>query len=98
MSGTVELIFKPSCLELNELQINFNKVIKTISLATSSNKNEKIETAILNYAEAFKIFGEYDPDHDQRDVCLSNIGSIMLMRQDFYQAAIYFGRAIENAE
>lgn len=34
--GAVELSFKRSCKELNELQLTFNRVARTINLATKS--------------------------------------------------------------
>ena len=34
--GAVELSYKPSCKEINELHLTFNRVARTINLASSS--------------------------------------------------------------
>lgn len=79
--GAVQLSFHPSCKEINELHLTFNRVAKTINLATQSimdqQGDEKLAQALMSYSEAYHIFGEFDKDHKERGVCLANIGSIM---------------------
>ena len=82
-TGAIQLLYKASSLEINELQLNFNKVAKTLSLADSSTDNKN---AFLNYVEAYNIFGEFDKDHSQRGVCLMNMGTIMARKGDLIKA------------
>ena len=92
----IQLVYKASSMEINELQLNFNKVAKTLSLATSSIDNKESEAALLNYSEAYHIFGEFDRDHSQRGVCLMNIGAIMMRKKDWNQAFACFDQAINH--
>ena len=85
-------------MEINELQLNFNKVAKTLSLAGSSIDNKENEAALLNYSEAYHIFGEFSPDHSQRGVCLMNIGAIMMRKKDLNGAFQCFNAAINNQQ
>ena len=56
---TSVLSFKKSALELNELHRTFNKIAKTMMLASSGMKENK-EKAMLNYCEAYHIFKEFN--------------------------------------
>ena len=40
--------------------------------------DEQLAQALLNYAEAYKIFEEFDPKHKHKGVCVANIGSILM--------------------
>ena len=80
--GAVELSYKDSSKELNELHLTFNRVARTINLATQSmavqESEEKQAQALLSYADAYHIYHEFDENHKQKGVCLTNIGSIMM--------------------
>lgn len=86
----LQLSFKASCFEINELHLTFNKAAKTMNLATQCWKDQKGEEhlaqALLNYAEAYKIFEEFDPNHKHKGVCLANIGSILSQKGEFLKA------------
>jgi len=95
----VELSFKHSSKELNELHLTFNRVVRTINLATLKIQNQTEEEqaqALLNYADAYHIYDEFDRNHSQKGVCLANIGSIMMQMGDYSQAREYYDQAILN--
>ena len=62
-SNKIQLVYKASSMEINELQLNFNKVATTLSLADRTIDNKENEAALLNYSEAYRIFGEFSEDH-----------------------------------
>jgi tetratricopeptide (TPR) repeat protein len=89
---TAALSFKKSSRELNDLQITFNNVAKTIQIASQSHKDGEEAQALLNYHEAFTIFSDFKNFKDQ-GVCLNNIGSVHLRRHEYQKAYHYFDRA-----
>ena len=95
-SSKIQLVYKASSMEINELQLNFNKVATTLSLADRTIDKKENEAALLNYSEAYRIFGEFSEDHSQRGVCLMNIGSIMMRKKDLPGAFQCFNAAIIN--
>ena len=56
----VNLTYKASCAELNELQLTFNKVAKTINITNKSVKEGEEYRAMLDYAEAYHIFEDFE--------------------------------------
>ena len=70
-----ELTYSASCLELNELQNTFNKVFKVCNIANDSVKEGSEYRAMLDYAEAYHIFKEFD-NQPNMYTCLSNMGAI----------------------
>ena len=56
----MHLTFKSSALELNELHLTFNKVVKTISIASIEIKKGEETQALINYNEAYQIFKKND--------------------------------------
>ena len=95
-SNKIQLVYKASSMEINELQLNFNKVATTLSLADRTIDNKENEAALLNYSEAYRIFGDFSKDHSQRGVCLMNIGAIMMRKKDLPGAFQCFNAAIIN--
>lgn len=95
--GVVELEYRESSKELNELHLTFNRVAKTLNLASRSMKaqlNERQQAeALLSYADAYHIYSEFDPKHSQKGVCLANIGSIMMQKGEYQRAIEYFSEA-----
>ena len=71
----VDLTYKDSCEELNELQLNFNKIAKTINITTKTVKKGKEYRALLNYAEAYYIFDEFK-NKRQMGICLANMAAL----------------------
>ena len=61
--GKIQLAYKASSWEINELQLNFNKVAKTLSLADQSTDKKENEIALLNYSEAYSFFREISETH-----------------------------------
>ena len=80
-SNTVELAYKETNQELNELLLTFNRVARIIKLSNSSmvvnQTEEQLAQSLLSYADAFEIYNEFDRNHSQKGVCMANIGSIM---------------------
>jgi len=91
---SAELSFKKSSKELNELSLTFNKVAKTIKIATASIKEGDEAQALLNYHEAFTIFSDFKNVREQ-GVCLNNIGTIFMKRHEYLKAYNYFERATQ---
>lgn len=91
---SAELSFKKSSKELNELSLTFNKVAKTIKIATTSIKEGDEAQALLNYHEAFNIFSDFKNVREQ-GVCLNNIGTIFMKRHEYLKAYSYFERATQ---
>lgn len=64
----VQLSFKHSSKELNQLHLTFNAVARTLNLATQSIKDqegkEKQASALLSYADAYKIFEEFGNENE----------------------------------
>ena len=64
------------------MHLTFNKAAKTMHLASQSVNDqagdEGLAQALLNYADAFKIFDEFDKNHKHKGVCLANVGSILI--------------------
>ena len=79
--GAVELSYKDTSKELNELHLTFNRVVRTMNLASQSistiQTKEQLAQSLLSYADAYYIFNEFDENHSQKGVCVANIGSIM---------------------
>ena len=100
MKGAVELSYKSTSKELNELHLTFNRVARTINLASKSMATKMTEEqqaqALLSYADAFHIYHEFDEHHRQKGVCLANIGSIMSQMGDYKTAMQYYAASIEN--
>ena len=94
--GKIQLAYKASSQEINELQLNFNKVAKTLSLADQSTDKKENEIALLNYSEAYSFFREISETHSQLGVCLMNIGTIMMREKDLLGAIQCFNEAIIN--
>lgn len=66
--GAVELSFKHTSKELNELHLTFNKVARTINLASLTMKDtiedeHALAQSLLGYADAYHIYHEYDTEH-----------------------------------
>ena len=63
-NGAVQLSFKETSLELNELHLTFNRVARTVNLATCSMSDqlteEQLAQALLTYADAYHIYSEFD--------------------------------------
>ena len=85
---TAVLKYKKSSLEVNQLHLRFNEVARTAILASSGMGDEK-EKALLNYAEAYYIFVEFNDDK-HRGICLANIGAIMMQKKDYDMAYVSF--------
>jgi len=81
---TFELSFKHTNAELNELHLTFNRVARTINLATQSYQTDHERAqALLSFSDAYHIYNEFDSEHSQKGVCLANIGQIMMQMDDF---------------
>ena len=52
-------------------------------------KDEKSENALLNYSEAYDIFRKFK-DEQHKGICLANIGTIMMQKEDYSMAAASF--------
>ena len=80
--------------------MTFNRVARTMALATQSmavqESEEKQAQALLSYADAYHIYTEFDVNHKQKGVCLTNIGSIMMQQRDYKKARQYYNDAIKN--
>ena len=87
-------------MELNELHLTFNRVARTINLASQKMDTQLTEEqqaqALLSYADAYYIYHEFDENHRQKGVCLANIGSIMMKMDDHKKARSYYEEAIQN--
>ena len=55
----VDLTYKASCEELNELQLAFNDFVKTINITNETVKEGEEYLALLDYAEAYHSFKGY---------------------------------------
>ena len=79
--GVIELSYKASSRELNDLQNTFNKIVKTTNIADATMHDkmteEKQSQALLSYGDAMHIFKDFNESHSNQGVCLANIGSIM---------------------
>lgn len=89
--NVVELKFVPACKEMNALNLTYNKFAKIISLATTFDQDQN-EKALLNYSEAFGIFEDFDDQH-QQGVCLTNIGTIFMQKEDYDMAYVCFNES-----
>ena len=58
-------------------------------LSASYLKDEKSEKALLNYSEAYDIFRKFN-DEQHKGICLANIGTIMMQKEDYGMAAASF--------
>ena len=45
---------------------------------------EERAKALVGYAEAYKIFQEFDPKHLNMQVCLANMGSISMQEGEYW--------------
>ena len=65
--GAVELSYKETSRELNELHLTFNRVARTINLASQSMKERLTEEqqaqALLSYGDAYHIYHSFDEHH-----------------------------------
>ena len=59
----VELTYSASSAELNELQLAFNKFVKVINISNKSVKEGSEYRAMLDYAEAYHIFADFENKH-----------------------------------
>ena len=55
----VDLTYKASCEELNELQLAFNDFVKTINITNKTVKKGEEYKALLDYSEAYHCFKGY---------------------------------------
>ena len=55
----VDLTYKASCKELNELQLAFNDFVKTINITNKTVKEGEEYRALLDYADAYHSFKGY---------------------------------------
>ena len=64
---TVELSYRETSKELNELHLTFNRVARTINLATQSMATDQTEfelaRSLLSYSDAYHIYDEFDTEH-----------------------------------
>ena len=89
----MDLTFKASCAELNELQLTFNKVAKMIKITNKTvNKGYELR-ALLDYSEAYFVFKEFQDGH-QVGICLSNMGAIRFSIFQYEKANLSFSRAV----
>ena len=93
----VDLTYKASCEELNELQLTFNKVAKTINITNKVVKEGEEYHAILDYAEAYHIFEDFE-NQRQMGICLSNIAAIRFSIQEYEKANAGFDKAARFLE
>ena len=65
--GAVELSYKDTSRELNELHLTFNRVVRTTNLASQSISTnltkEQLAQSLLSYADAYYIYDEFDSNH-----------------------------------
>ena len=65
--GAVVLSYKDTSKELNMLNLTFNRVARTINLATESMSKHQTEEAqaqaLLSYSDAYHIYDEFDKNH-----------------------------------
>ena len=59
----MDLTYKASCEELNDLQRTFNKVAKMIKITNKTVRDGYELRALLDYAEALSVFEEFQIDH-----------------------------------
>ena len=89
----VALSFRPSTKELNELHLTFNQVVKTFNIARQTFKEGEEGKAIINYTEAYHIFGDFKNTR-QMGVCMSNIGSVHKQLKQYDNAQAAFDEAV----
>ena len=98
--AVMQLSFKYSSKEINQLHLTFNAVARTLNLASMSLKktmsDEELSMALLSYADAYKIFEQFGEESEQKGICLANIGSIMLQKGDYIKAMQYYKKAEES--
>ena len=56
----LELTYKASCHEVNELQLTFNKMAKTFNITNKSLIEGQENKSLIEYAEAYMIFKEFN--------------------------------------
>ena len=71
----LELSYKASCFEVNELQLTFNKMAKTFNITNKTLEEGKELQRIMEYAEAYQIFKDFD-NKRQMGICISKMGAI----------------------
>ena len=96
-SKSAGLTFKPSTAELNELHLTFNKVAKTISIASTKVEEGEEAQAMLNFNEAYHIFKDFKNER-QMSVCVSNIGALRMKVKEHSWAAVAYTQAAESME
>ena len=78
---------------MNELNLTYNRFAKILSLAATDGRHQN-EKALLGYTEAFQIFEDYQ-DSSEQGVCLTNIGTIMMQKEDYAMAYVCFSESEE---
>ena len=81
------LTYKARNHELNELHRSFNSVAKTMMIA--HDQGDDIEMALLNYSDAYFI-EQYEQDESHKGICLSNIGMLMIQKEEYMMASACF--------
>ena len=56
----VDLTYSAYSAELNELQLAFNKFVKVINISNKTLKEGSEYRAMLDYAEAYHIFADFE--------------------------------------
>ena len=93
----VELSFKPSSFELNDLHLTFNKVAKTINIANQKTRKGEEYKALIDYSEAYHIFADFQ-NNRKMGICLSNIGTLRMRLKEYSRAEIAFTQAAESIQ
>ena len=85
----VDLTYKASCEELNELQLAFNDFVKTINITNEVVKEGEEYRALLDYADAYHIFKDFKNER-QMGICLQNMAAIRFSLNEFSVAYTRF--------
>ena len=90
-----KLSFKTTNLELNNLNLTFNKIVQTMQIATLATQKANSATALLNYYEAVKVFKEFQ-NHKAVGMCKNNIACLLFKEGDFLNAEANFKDAVDE--
>ena len=93
----MNLTYKASSAELNELHLTFNEVAKTIIIASINFKEGEETKALINYNEAYYIFKAFKIV-SQMNVCTSNSGALHMQMNEYKWAAVAYAKAAESME
>ena len=93
LKSKVELSYKPACEEVNELQKAFNKFAKTINISKKNVREGKEYEALLEYAQAFHIFKEFN-NIRQMGICKQNMGAIRFKINELKSAHFRFSESV----